>query len=150
MVDKMDKKYLIIIDAVVLLGSLLTIFLLLDYSQPLVIAPLSSEQADLLIIIHSKDYIILDDSSKFDSPQTIFIDDYISLESGIYFIKFSNNGKSDIRQIEFELDVKLQLRKLDDSNLGIFNIGESDLKIDTYEIGSLIDTSIASSGGNNE
>lgn len=146
----MINKKILIIDSVLLIGSLIAVFLLVGYTQPMAIAPLSSEQANLLIIVPAKDYVLFDTNSKFDSPQTLFIEDYISLKSGKYFIKFFDGSKSEIRQIEFELDVELQLRKLDESNLGIFNIGGSNLKIDTYEVGSLVDTSIAFSGGLDE
>ncbi len=145
-----NKKYILIIDSILLVGVLVSAFLLIGYSQPLVIAPLSSDQGSLLFTIPNVDYILVDSTPSFDSPETIFLDESFDLESGRYFLKFFNGAKSEIREIRFDLDVSLELKNIDSNNSGIFNIGQGDLKIDTYSTGSLVNSSLAQSGGLDE
>ncbi len=145
-----NNKTILIIDAILLLGVLTSVFLLVGYSQPLAIAPLSSDNVNLLFVIPAEDYVLIDTNSKFDSPKTLFIDETNYFESGRYFIKFFDGNASEIREVFFELDVEVVLKKLDNNNLGFFNIGNSDLKIDTYDTGTLIDSSLAYSGGIDE
>lgn len=145
-----NKKYILIIDSILLVGILASAFLLIGYSRPLVIAPLSSEQGNILFNLPNVDYILIDSTSAFDSPDTIFLDKPFDLEKGRYFLKFFYGAKSEIREIRFELDVRLELRNIDSNNSGIFNIGQNDLNIDTYNTGSLVNSSLAKSGGLDE
>lgn len=144
----LDKKYLLIIDAILIFGTLFSLFLVLDYRQALVIAPIDSGE-HLLFTLPDVDYILVDDNSKFDSPETYFIGDNIELEEGRHFIKFFDKLSSEIREINLELDVSLKIRRLQNGSVGIFNVGDSSLQIDTYRTGNLIDTSFVN-GGNNE
>lgn len=145
-----NKKYILIIDSILLIGVLVLAFLLIGYSRPLVIAPLSSEQENLLFMLPNVTYVLIDSTSAFDSPETIFLDEPFDLESGRYFLKFFDGAKSEIREIRFDLDVRLELKNINSNNSGIFNIGQTDLKIDTYNTGSLINSSLAQSGGLDE
>lgn len=144
------KKNILIIDSVLLAGAFISLFLLIGYSQPLAVAPLSSEQNNLLFTIPINNYVLIDDNSDFDSPQTLFIGETLYLESGRYFLKFFDGTRSEIREISFELDVEIQLRRIGSQNLGFFNIGETDLLVDTYDTGSLVDSNLAYSGGIDE
>lgn len=146
----MDKKYLLIIDSIVLIGSLLTVFFIVGYTQPFAVAELPGEKTNILFTFPSKDYVIIDTNSRFDSPETLFIDETISLLPGKYFIKFFNGNKNEIREISIDLSLDLKVVKVDDENLGFANVGESDLLINTYDIGSLVDSSVAFSGGSDE
>ena len=145
-----NKRFLIAIDAVIILGSLISIFFIVGYSQPLVIAPIDSENGDLLFTLPANDYILIDDNSQFDSFETIFIDESINLESGRYFIKFFDGLKSEIRQIDTEENLVIEFRELEDGSIGVFNIGEDILKVETYKIGTLVNSSFVYTGGDNE
>lgn len=145
---KLYKKYLLIIDSIILLGSLLSIFLIVGYTQPLVIAPIPLENENLLFSIPKTDYILIDDNSRFDSPTTLFLDGEIVLEEGRYFIKFFNGLSSEVRQIDLELTVTLEFKSFEDK-VGVFNVGES-LLVETYDKGSLVDSNLVYSGDGNE
>ncbi|MEK6908805.1 MAG: hypothetical protein AABX23_02000 [Nanoarchaeota archaeon] len=146
----MDYKKLLIVDAILLFGFLSAIFFLVGYTPPLVISPLTSEYETLLFVLPSVDYILIDDNSRFNSPETIFINETISLKEGKYFIKFFDGLKGEIREINLELTVVLQFRALEDGTIGVFNLGDSTLQVDVYETGSLINSSIAYTGVENE
>jgi len=140
------KRNLLIIDAILLFGILIAIFFLVGYTQPLAIAPLNSDSnSDLLFYLPKTDFVLIDDNSRFDSPETIFIGDRFELKSGRYFIKFHDGLKGEIRQVDVEIDVVLEL-KIIENELGVFNTGKTALNIETYDKGSLIDSSIVYAG----
>ena len=147
----MGKKTILIIDSILLFGILISIFLLVGYTQPLAIAPLpsDSQNGSLLFYLPKTDFIILDDNSRFDSFETIFIKDNVRLEPGRYFIKFFSGFNSEIRQIDIDTDNVVLEFKAVDNKIGVFNIGEKALNVETYDTGSLIDNSIAYVGGKN-
>ncbi|MBM3231920.1 hypothetical protein FJZ21_00880 [Candidatus Pacearchaeota archaeon] len=145
----LNKKHILIIDAILIGAVLISVFFLVGYSQPLVIAPFS-EDANLLFTIPATDYVLIDDNSKFSSPKTVFIDESFTLEKGRYFVKFFDGTSSEVREITFEIDVEIELRRVDENQTGFFNIGETDLLINTYGTGSLVNTSLVYSGGNDE
>lgn len=145
-----DRKFVLIIDSILLFGALVAVFLLVGYSRPLAIGSLQSENENLLFEVPSTDYVLLDTSSSFSSPKTLFDGDSLDLKIGKYFIKFFNGTKSEIREIKFEVDVTIQFKKIDEKNFGFFNIGQNNLKIETYDTGSLKDSSLVYSGGLDE
>ena len=148
-----SKKHLLIIDSILIIGILASVFMLVGYSgsfQPLAIAPLPSESENLLFVLPTNDYILIDDNSRFDSPETVFIGQEVSMAQGKYFLKFFNGLSSEIRQIDTEVDIVLEIRKIDERSVGVFNTGNSALNIETYDKGSLIDSSLAHNGGKNE
>jgi hypothetical protein len=146
----LNKKHILVIDAILLLGVLTSVFLLVGYSQPMAIAPLSSEENNLIFTIPATDYILIDTSTKFDSPENLFIEQVFHFEPGRYFIKFFDGTRSEIREINFEIATDLEFRMFDSKNAGLFNIGKNDLRIDTYDTGSLVDSNLAYSGSQDE
>ncbi|MEK6894130.1 MAG: hypothetical protein AABX10_01575 [Nanoarchaeota archaeon] len=141
------NRILLTIDSILILGILISAFLLLDYNQPMVIAPLK-DGGTLLFTLPMVEYILVDDNSRFESPETMFIDQIITLDTGKYFIKFFYDIRSEIRVIDLEINADLQIRIIDENTIGVFNVGETDLQIDTYDTGSKINSSIAYSGEN--
>lgn len=146
----LNKKHLLIIDAILIAGVLISVFLLVGYSRPMAIATLSSEESNLVFTIPVTDYILIDSNTRFDSPQTLFLGQTFHFEPGNYFIKFFDGTRSEIREINFELAVDLEFRSLDSKNAGLFNIGDNNLLINTYDTGSLVDSNLAYSGGRDE
>jgi hypothetical protein len=145
---ELSKKYLLIIDAIFVVLALITVFFLVGYSQPLAIAPLPNDEQTILFRLPQVDYILLDQTSGFDSPKTIFIDQEFSLTQGKYFIKFYDGLKSEIREIEFQVDVVLELRRMPNGEVGVYNTGENSLLVDVYNTGSLVDSNLV--GGKDE
>ncbi|HLC73147.1 hypothetical protein J4416_01070 [Candidatus Pacearchaeota archaeon] len=144
-----NQKKLLIIDSVVVIGSLLTLFFLVGYTQPLVIAPFSdgSTENSLIFSLPSIDYLLLDNNIKFDSPQTIFVDDVpLNLEPGRYYIKVISGLSGEIREINTELSISLEIRRLSDGSVGVFNIGKSNLVVETYKIGTIVNSSLVYTG----
>ena len=143
-----NKKNILIIDSILVLGILISAFLLIGYSQPLAIGPLYEEPKNSLIFsIQTTDYIILDSNLNFDSPHTIFIDDKLTLEPGTYYIKTFSELSSEIREIKSEIVLELQIRRINDGLIGLFNIGSSPVQVETYNVGSLINYSLINNEG---
>ncbi|MEK6886984.1 MAG: hypothetical protein AABW88_04065, partial [Nanoarchaeota archaeon] len=69
------------------------------------------------------------------------------LKSGKYYVKSVYGLSSEVREIKTEVEITLELMKLEDGSLGVFNIGKSDLNVETYETGSLINNSLVYAGG---
>ncbi|MBS3084228.1 hypothetical protein J4423_05460 [Candidatus Pacearchaeota archaeon] len=149
----MNKKYLLIIDSVLILGSLLSMFFVVGYTQPLVVAPLNDNGESLMFTLPNVDYLLVDEDLKFGSPKTVFIDEDFNLPLGRYYIKIDSSGKSEIREIKSQVEIILKLKKLEDGSVGVFNVGDSALKVEAYKIGTSINSSLISvdsSSGNGD
>lgn len=138
----MDRKYLLIIDSIILVGSLLTVFFVVGYTQPLAIAPLNEES--LIFTLPDVNYLLVDGDLKFSSPTTVFIGDSFNLESGRHYIKIDSGKTGEIREIKVETDVVLQIRRLSNGSVGVFNVGESALNVESYKIGTSTNLSLIS------
>lgn len=146
-----DNKFLLIIDAILLIGILGSLFLLVGYTQPLAIAPINfeSETYSLLFHLPKTDFIMIDDTSRFDSADTIFLNDSFVLEEGRYFIKFFDGFNSEIRQLDVETKITLKFMVFEDKT-GLFNLGDFALNVETYDKGSLVNSSLAYIGSRDE
>ena len=148
-IQKTKSKVFLIIDLILILGSLLSVFFIVGYTQPFAIAPLNDGDS-LIFVLPKIDYLLLDNNLKFDSPTTIFINDKgINLEPGRYYMKIDSTESSEIREIKIEVDIVLKLKRLDDGFVGAFNVGNSALKVETYKVGTLINSSLVYSAGGN-
>ena len=141
-----SKKFLLAIDAIIIFGSLISVFIIIGYTEPFVIAPLEENKSSLMFVIPSSDYILIDDNIDFTSFDTVFMDDVIALETGRYYIKTTSGLKSEINEIKTEVDVILQFRRLSDNSIGVFNIGQERLQLDKYNMGMIEASSLAYPG----
>ena len=149
----MNKKYLLIADLILILGSLISVFFVVGYTQPLAIAPLK-ESGSLMFTLPKVDYLLIDEDIKFGSPVALFIGENLNLVPGRYYVKIDSNESIEIREIKAETDISLQLNKIDSNSVGVFNVGKNVLKVETYKVGTLINSSrvyvdISSANGGN-
>ncbi|MDP4039732.1 MAG: hypothetical protein Q8P57_04090 [Candidatus Pacearchaeota archaeon] len=136
-----NKKYILVIDMILLVGSLLLIGGLVGYTQPRVIAPINdyvSTNGNILFEFKNADLILLDDNLEFSSPQEFRVEDnlVINLLPGVYYWKIIGVLESEVRQFTIESEVGLRLEK--SNNKGeyrVVNSGNDRLDVDIYEGG---------------
>jgi len=145
--ENKNKKYLLVVDSILLAGLLLLAFIYIGYSQPLVTGPLSDGASSLMFEISSDtNYVIVDDNLQFDSPKTLFIGDVFSLDPGRYYIKSFFESSGQVRELSSEIVLNIQIKRTTDNSVGIFNVNKFPIHVDTYNIGSLINSSEVKGG----
>ena len=135
-----NKKKIIILDLIFVVGSLFVIALLVGYSKPLVIAPideLETTNAAVLFEFEKADLILIDDNLKFSSPQKFYAEDnlVINLKPGVYYWKVQGTLGSEIRELTVKSEVDLKLKKSVNESYEIVNAGNTKLNVDVYENG---------------
>ncbi|MEK6847025.1 MAG: hypothetical protein AABY16_02565 [Nanoarchaeota archaeon] len=138
----MDNKFILVIDAILILGSLFAVWYLVGYARPLAIAPLDDyTTSDNLVLFEFEkaDLILIDDNLDFSSPREIYVqnDILITLEPGIYYWKVVGALESEVRQLTIESDVDLKIRESQDGNYEVVNAGNTELEVDVYNHGRL-------------
>lgn len=142
-----NKKHLIAIDLILVVGSLFVIAGLVGYSRPLVIFPidnLETTNSSVLFTFENGEKILIDDNLEFSSPLIIEVKENIvvTLKPGIYYWKIDNGvGVSQIRKLTIESEIDLRLKK---SGIGedyeVVNAGNTLLEVDIYEGEELADS----------
>ena len=137
-----NKKHILALDFVIVVGSLLIIAGLVGYTQPRIIAPiddLTTSNTSVLFEFEKANLILIDDNIEFTSPIEIYVEDnlVINLKPGIYYWKVEGAIPSEIRTLTIESEVDLKLRKSENDNYEIVNAGNSRLNVDIYENGKL-------------
>jgi hypothetical protein len=136
----MNKK-IIVVDLILVLGSLLLISGLVGYSMPLVVAPLDdyvSTNGSVLFEFDNADLILIDDNLDFTSPDKIYVqnDLVVKLKPGTYYWKIQGMKESDIRKLTIESEVSLRLKKFE-NEYKVVNSGNDRLNVDIYDGGKL-------------
>lgn len=146
----MDKKHKIIyaIDAILILGSMIGIFLAVGYVTPLVIAPvdnLVTSESSVLFEFENADKLFIDDNVEFISPQEISVEDdlVVSMKPGKYYWKVEGIFESEIRELTVQSEVDLRLNKVEgEDRYEVTNAGNTRLNVDIYDKGSLVGNTI--------
>lgn len=135
-----NKKYILVIDLAVVVGSLMVIAVLVGYARPLVIAPLdelSTTNTAVLFSFDKADLILIDDNLEFTSPEEIYAEDnlVINLKPGIYYWKVVGALPGGVRKLTIESEIDLKLRKAANGNESyeIVNSGNTELNVDVYQ-----------------
>jgi hypothetical protein len=135
----MNKK-IIVIDLVLVLGSLIVIAGLVGYSRPLAIAPIDEyvTSGSVLFEFEKADKILIDDNLDFSSPQEIYVENgiVVNLKPGKYYWKISGVLESDVRSLTIESEVDLRLRE-SAGGFEVVNSGNTKLNVDVYSGGIL-------------
>ena len=137
------KKTILVIDLVLVVGSLALIAWLVGYSQPLVIAPIdgyTSTDGSILFEFEKADLILIDDNLDFSSPQRIYVEDnlVINLKPGVYYWKVSGALESDVRELTIESEIDLKLKESGTKDVyEVVNSGNERLNVDVYDHGLL-------------
>jgi len=136
----MNKKYILGIDLLVVVGTLMAIAILVGYARPLVIAPtdeLSTTNTAVLFSFEKANLILIDDNLEFSSSEEIYVEDnlVINLKPGVYYWKVVGALPSEVRKLTIESEVDLKLRRVasGDDSYEIVNSGNTELNVDVYQ-----------------
>ena len=86
----MKRKYIFIIDAVILVGTLLSLFFVFSYSKPILLSPdLKQNELFRFSNCFGDCWILVDDNPLFDSPEKYYLERglKINLGEGVYYWK---------------------------------------------------------------
>ncbi len=136
----MNKKYILIIDAILILGSLSAVFVFVNYAQPLVIAPIDNYESSnntVLFEFSKAELILIDENIEFTSPREIYVEDnlVVNFKPGIYYWKVVGALESDIRQLTINSEIDLQLKETNEG-YSVVNSGNTPLRVELYENGA--------------
>lgn len=147
----MERKMIYLIDAVLLVGTILAISGIMFYGggeiTGLIVGPTLNEPSDglvttraVLFSIENADVIFIDDNAEFTSPEIMNVHDGLEvvLEPGLYYWKANGLRDSEIRTLTIESRVELRLRETDEG-YEVVNGGNARLNVDVYENGVLKD-----------
>lgn len=138
-----DRKYVIAIDLILVVGTLFVVAGFVGYARPLIISPIddyNTTSTSVLFSFERANLIVIDDNIGFTSPQEYYVknDLVITLKPGEYYWKVSGIGESDIRKLTIESEISLRLRE-DGENYSVVNSGNTPLNVEVYEDGELVD-----------
>lgn len=138
-----DKKHMIVIDFVLIVGTLLLIAGSVGYARPLIIAPvdgLVTTETAVLFSFEKADLILIDDNPAFTSPTEIYVKDnlIINLKPGVYYWKVVGISESMVRELIIESEVDLKLKESENGEeYEVVNSGNTRLNVDVYNGGVL-------------
>ena len=141
---EMKNKHIYAIDLVLIIGSLISVLFLVNYSTPLVISPLNNYETTetaILFSIEKADSILIDDNSDFTTPEEYSVSDgaEINLKPGIYYWKAVGISSSETRTLTINSEIDLRLEKLDNGNYDVVNAGNTRLNVEAYNGTKLVD-----------
>ncbi len=136
-----DKKILVI-DLVLIVGSLMIIAGVVGYARPLVIAPIDeliTTNNSVLFVFEKGERILIDDNIGFSSPQVyeVMDDIVINLKPGFYYWKVEGALDSEIRQLTIQSYLDLRLKESRNGDFELVNAGNAELNVEVYEDGEL-------------
>jgi hypothetical protein len=133
-----NSKHILILDLVVVIGSLFVIAGFVGYSQPLVISPIDDfETTDTSVLFgfDNGEAILIDDNLEFTSPLIIYAEDnmVINLKPGTYYWKVEGVIDSEIRSLTIVSEIDLKLRESGtEGKYEIVNAGNTVLNVEIY------------------
>jgi hypothetical protein len=132
-----NKKHILAIDLIVVVGTLLIIAGFVGYARPLVIAPVnefSTTESKVLFSFVKGNSILIDDNLDFSSPDEIFAEDnlIINFKPGVYYWKIKGILGSEIRTFTIESEIDLKIKE-GEENYEIVNSGNEKLNVDIYD-----------------
>ena len=138
----MISKYILVIDTILILGSLFAVWFIVGYARPLVIAPLddyTTYNNSVLFEFEKADLVLIDDNLDFSSPREVYVQNniLINLEPGVYYWKVVGALESEVRELTIESDVDLKIREAQGGNYEVVNAGNTELEVDVYDHGKL-------------
>jgi len=140
--DKTVKnRKILIIDLILVVGSLALIAGMVGYATPLVIAPiddLTTTDTSVLFSFERGEIVLIDDNLEFTSPQEIHVEDniVINLKPGIYYWKVQGALLSEVRKLTIQSEIDLKLKKSDVEGVyEVVNSGNEVLNVDIFQQG---------------
>lgn len=139
---ELKEKQIYIIDAVLIVGTLVAVFLIVGYARPLVLAPLNdfeTTNASVLFSFEKGSAILIDDNPEFTSPEKIYAENnlVINLKPGTYYWKVEGIINGEVRNLTVKSEVDLKLRD-EGERYSVVNSGNTRLKVDIYDNSTLV------------
>jgi hypothetical protein len=141
--NKQNKhmKLVYIIDALIIVGTIIAIFGTLGYFgylEPLIIAPIDdlvTSNTSVLFSFENADTIYIDDNMNFTSPEKIYVENglEVKLEPGTYYWKIEGVFESEIRKFTILSRIDLQLREAGYEYYEVVNSGNIRLNVEVYD-----------------
>ena len=134
------NKQILVIDMVLVIGSLFALAFIIGYARPLVIAPTNdyvTTNTSVLFSFEKADTILLDDNLEFNSPTVISVTDNIivNLQPGIYYWKVVGALSSEVRQFTISSVIDLRLHDTGRGTYDVVNSGNIPLDVAVYDHG---------------
>ena len=131
-------------DFVLIVGSVITLIVLVGYLEPMIIAPIDdykTSQTEILFVIEKADSLLIDDNVDFTTPERYSLEEglEIHLKPGKYFWKAEGVIGSEVRTLTINSEVNLALREVEGEGYGVVNIGNVGLDVDVYNGTELVD-----------
>lgn len=128
------NKKIILIDAVLVLGSLLVIAGIVGYTQAFVVAPIESDST--IFVFENVHTLIIDDNLDFDSPESIDLseDIVVSFPPGNYYWKIIGD-ETEIRQLTIEFDLQILFDVNSNGEVRVLNSGDKNIDVSVYNQG---------------
>jgi hypothetical protein len=149
---KIDKKILVI-DLIIVFGSLFLIAGIVGYTQPLVISPIDDyvSNGSVLFEFENAEKILIDDNLDFSSPLEIYVENdiVINLVPDTYYWKISGVLESEVRKLTVESEIDLRLIEKE-GKYEVVNSGNEKLNVDVYSNGVLTGKVSLDPGESNE
>jgi len=147
---EINKKHIIAIDLVLIVGSLLIVAYLAGYSRPLVIGDFNEEglkQESVLFDINNEDRLVISKDRDFENAREIDMNKDLTLSEGKYFVKIISPFGSEVRELTLLTDVKIDFIKAG-NKISVVNKGEK-LNVKIFE-GDSLKEEVELIGGKNE
>src|SRR3989344_8682824 len=132
------KRYILAIDFLLVVGTLIAISFLVGYSRPLLIGPIddfNTSSTSVLFSFDKANVIDIDDNARFSSPEKIYVEDnlVIQLKPGIYYWRVEGALNSEVRKLTIVSEIGLKLKKVGNESYDIVNSGNTELNVDIYK-----------------
>jgi hypothetical protein len=137
----MKNKNIIIVDLILVVGTIIILAGFVNYARPLVISPLDdieTTKGAVLFEFEKANIILIDDNLEFSSPMKIHAEDnlIINLKPGKYYWKIEGILESEIRELTILSEVNLKLKSTED-RYALVNAGNVKLNVEIYENNTL-------------
>lgn len=139
---EIKNKHIIVIDLIILVGTLIAVISIIGYVRPLVIAPIDTFETintNVLFEFEKAELILIDDNIEFSSPQKYYAENnlVINLKPGKYYWKLDGVINSEIRELTIISEVDLKLKE-SENMYQLVNAGNLELDVEVYDKGKLI------------
>jgi|TARA_Y100000310_G_scaffold69290_1_gene64737 hypothetical protein len=133
----MNKKQIITIDFILVIGTIIVVASLIKYSEPFIVAPISNtKNTNILFEFEKTNLILVSQDVNFKSIKEIHPKDnlMINLKPGKYYWEFVNISDNEIK--EFSILSKVDLKFVDkDDKFEVVNVGDTKLNVKLYNHG---------------
>ncbi len=140
------KKYIYVIDGILVVGTLIVLFLFLSSlgigATGMAIGPIR-DSTNVLIYLEDGNKLLVDEDIEFFSPMVYNINDGVKIffEPGNYYLMVSENEglRDEVMEFTVESGIELKIKKIEES-YGLVNIGNYMLNVDVYEGGKFVES----------